>query len=185
MSNSLWTFGLQNTRLLYPPLSPDRYCYLVAQSCLTSAMPRTAAHQDSLSFTISQFAQTQPWVSDDIQPSHPLPPPSPPAFNLSQHQGLFQWAGSSHQVARSSEVQFSHQFFQWILRVDFLYDWLVWSPCSPRDSPESSPVSQLESINYLAFSLLYGPNLSSVHDYWKNHSFGCMNLCLQNDVSAF
>ena len=58
-------------------------------------------------------------VSDAIQPSHPLSSPSPPAFNLSQHQGLFQWVSSSHQVAKILEFQLQHQSFQWILRTDF------------------------------------------------------------------
>ena len=82
-------------------------------------------------------------VSDAIQPSHPLLSPSP-AFNLSHHQGLFQWVSSSHQVARVLEFQLQYQSFQWIFRTDFLYDWLVWTPCSPRDSPESSPTPQFK-----------------------------------------
>ena len=84
-------------------------------------------------------------VSDTIQPSHPLSSPSPPAFNLSQHQGLFQWVGSLHQVAKVLELQLQHQSFQWIFRTDFLKDWLVGSPCSPRDSQESSPTPQFKS----------------------------------------
>ena len=60
------------------------------------------------------------WVSDTIQASHPLLSPSPPAFNLSQHQGLFQWVSSSHQVAKVLEFQLQHQSFQWIFRTDFL-----------------------------------------------------------------
>ena len=52
----------------------------------------------------------------------------------------------------------------------FLWDWLVWSPCSPRDSQESSPTPQFKSINSLALSLLYDPTLTSVHDYWKSDS---------------
>ena len=60
-----------------------------------------------------EFAQTHVhWVSDAIQPSHPFP--SPPTFNLSHHQGLFQWVGSLHQVAKELELQFQHQSFQWI-----------------------------------------------------------------------
>ena len=73
--------------------------------------------------------------------------PSPPAFTLSQHQGLFQWVSSLHQVAKGLEFQFQHQSFQWIIRTDFLQDGLVWSPCSPRDSQESSPTPQFRSIN--------------------------------------
>ena len=57
--------------------------------------------------------------------------------------------------------------------------------CSPRDSQESSPVPQFESINSLALSLFYGPTLTSIHDCWKNYSFDYTNLCQQNNVSAF
>ena len=60
------------------------------------------------------------WVSDAIQPSHPLSSPSPPVFSLSQHQDLFQWVSSSHQVAKGLEFQFQYQSFQWILRIDLL-----------------------------------------------------------------
>ena len=59
-------------------------------------------------------------VGDAIQPSHPLLLPSPPAFNLSQHQGLFQWVSSSHQVATVLEFQHQHQSLQWMFRTDFL-----------------------------------------------------------------
>ena len=68
-----------------------------------------------------EFAQTLVyWVSDAIQPSHPLLSPSPPAFNLSHHQGLFQWICSSHQVAKVLEFQLQHQSFQWTPRTDLL-----------------------------------------------------------------
>ena len=103
------------------------------------------------------------WVGDTIQPSHPLSSPSPPAFNLSQYQGLFQWVSSSHQVARVMEFQ--HQSFQWIFRTDFLQDGLVGSPCYPRDSKESFPTPQFESISSSALSFLYSPTLKSIYDY--------------------
>ena len=60
------------------------------------------------------------WVGDAIQPSHPLSSPSPPALNPSQHQGLFQWVNSSHEVAKVLEFQFQHQSFQWTPRTDLL-----------------------------------------------------------------
>ena len=60
------------------------------------------------------------WVGDAIQPSHPLSSPSPPAFNLSRHQGLFHWVNSSHQVAKGLELQLQHQSFQWTPRTDLL-----------------------------------------------------------------
>ena len=109
-------------------------------------------------------------VGDAIQPSHPLSSPSPPALNLSQHQGLFQWVSSSHQVAKGLEFQLQHQSLQWTPKTDFLWDGLVGSPCSPRDSQESSPTPQFKSINSSALSFLYSPTLTSIHDYWKNHS---------------
>ena len=60
------------------------------------------------------------WVGDAIQLSHPLSSPSPAAFSLSQHQGLFQWVSSSHQVAKVLKFQLQHQSFQWVFRTDYL-----------------------------------------------------------------
>ena len=106
---------------------------------------------------LSEFTQTHVyWVGDDIQPSHPLSPPSPPALHLSQNQGLFQRAGSSHQVAKVSELHLQHHSSQSIFRGDFLQDWLVWSPCSPQDSQESSletiQTTNIEWDSYSHFS---------------------------------
>ena len=109
-------------------------------------------------------------VSDAIQPSHPLSSLSPHTFNFTQHQGLFKWVSSSHQVAKVLELQLQHQSFQWIFRTDLLYDWLVGASCSPRDSQEPSPTLQLKSISFSVLSLLYGLTLTSIPDYWKNHS---------------
>ena len=68
-----------------------------------------------------EIAQTHVYrVGDAIQPSHPLSFPSSSAFKLSQHQGLFQWVSSLHQVAKVLEFQLQHQFFQWIFITDFL-----------------------------------------------------------------
>ena len=75
------------------------------------------------------------------------------------------------------ELLLQHQSFLRIFRVDFLWDWLFWSPCSPTDSQELSPAPQFKSINFSVLSLLYGPTLTSVYDYWKNHSFDYMDLC--------
>ena len=145
----------------------------VAQSCLTLCNPMDCStpglpvHRQLL-----ELAQTHVHrVSDAIQPSHLLLSPSPPAFNLSQHQGFFQWVSSSHQVAKALELQLQHQSFQWIFRTDLLQNGLVGSPCSPRDSQESSPTPHFKSINSSALSFLYSATLTSIHDYWKNHSF--------------
>ena len=99
-------------------------------------------------------------IGDTIQPPHPLSSPSPSTFNLSQHQSLFQRVGSLHQVVKVLEFQPHHQYFQWI-RTNFLQDWLVGFPCSPRDSQASSTV-QIKSINTSALSFLYSPTLFTV-----------------------
>ena len=70
---------------------------------------------------LSESTQTHVhWVSDAIQPSHPLLSPSSPTFNLSQHQGLFQWVSFPYQVVKVLESQLQHQSFQWTLRIYFL-----------------------------------------------------------------
>ena len=150
---SQFSSGAQSCPTLYNPMD-----------CSTPDFP--AHHQHP------KLAQTHVrWFGDAIQPSHPLSPPSPPAFNLSQLQGLFQRVSSSKQVAKVLELHLQHQFFQWIFRTDCLQDWLVASPCSPRDPQESSLTPQFKSINSLALSFLYSPTLTSIHDYWKNHRF--------------
>ena len=103
-------------------------------------------------YYLLELAQTHVYlVSDGIQPSHPLSPPFPFALNLSQQQ-----------VAKVLELQLQHQSFQWIFRVDFLQDWLIWSTCCPRDSEESSP---------------------ALHWMWSEVSQSCPTLCNPMDCS--
>ena len=94
----------------------------VAQSCPTLCDPMNRSTPGlPVHHQLPESTQTHVhWVSDAIQPSHPLSSPSPPALNLSQHQGLFKWVSSSHQVAKILEFQLQHQSFQWIFRTDFL-----------------------------------------------------------------
>jgi len=88
--------------------------------------PQTAAHYASLSFTISQFAEIHVhWIDDAIQPSHPLSSPSPPALNLSQHQGLFQRVSSSHQAAKILELQLHHVSNDYSELISFRIDLLT------------------------------------------------------------
>ena len=114
--------------------------------CSTPGLP--VHHQ------LPEFTQTHVhWVGDAIQPSHPLSPPSPPAFNLSQHQGLFKWVSSSHQVARVLEFQLQHQSFQWIFRTDFLrMDWL---DLLAVHGTLKSLLQHFKSISSLALSFLF------------------------------
>ena len=92
------------------------------QSCLTLCDPMDCSTPGlPVHHQVPELTQTHVhWVSDAIQPSHALSSPSPPAFNLSQHQGLFKWVSSSHQVAKVLKFQLKHQPFQWIFRIDFL-----------------------------------------------------------------
>ena len=93
-----------------------------SQSCLTlwdpmdCSTPGLPVHHQLLEFTQTHVH----WVGDATQPSHLLSSPSPPAFNLSQHQCHFKQVSSSHQVAKVLEFQLQHQSFQWIFRTDFL-----------------------------------------------------------------
>ena len=94
----------------------------VAQSCptlcnpLNHSMPGLPVYHQLLESTQTHLH----WVSDAIQPSHPLSSPFPPALNFSQHQGLFKWVSSLHQVAKVLEFQLQHQSFRWTLRPDLL-----------------------------------------------------------------
>ena len=133
---------------------------------------------------LPKFAQTPVhWVGDAIQPSHPLPPLSPFAFSLSQHQSLFHCqllaSGGQGIGTSASESVRPMNIQSW-----FPLEQLVWSPCSPRDSQESS-LAKFKSINSSILSLLYGPTLTFLYNYWKNHSFDYMDLCWQSDISAF
>ena len=94
----------------------------VAQSCPTPCNPMNRStpglpvHHQLLEFTQTHVH----WVDDAIQPSYPLSSPSPPALNLSQHQGHFKWVSPSHQVSKGLEFQLQHQSFQWTPRTDLL-----------------------------------------------------------------
>ena len=114
-----------------------------------------------------------PRVHSDSRPSsqwcHPAISSSVVPFS-SQHQSLFQWVNSLHEVAKLLEFQLQHHSFQRNPRVNFLQNGLVGSPCSPRDSQESSPTPQFKSINSSALSLLHSPTLTCIRDHRKNHS---------------
>ena len=143
---------------------------LLSLSCFwLFVTPWTAACQASLSFTISLSLLKLMSIELRMPSNHLI---SVASFSCRQSfSALGSFISSLHLVAKELELQLQHQYFQWIFSVDFLPDWLVWSPCCLRNSEESSPVPQFESINSLALRHLYGPNLTSIHDYWKNHNF--------------
>ena len=144
----------------------------VTQSCPTLCDPMNCSTPGlPVHHQLPEFTQTHVhWVGDAIQPSHPLSFPFPPAPNPSQYQGLFQWVNSSHEVAKVLEFQLQHHSFQRNPRADLLQNGQIGSPCSPRDSQESSPTPQFKSINSSALNFLHSPTLTSIHDHWKNHS---------------
>ena len=156
MSSSLWPHGLQHTRLPCPSSSPH------------------------------EFAQTHVhWVGDAIQTSRPLSSPSPPAFNLSQNQGLFQWVSYSHQVAKVLSFSFSWSTYkEYLGLISFRNDWFD----LPEIQGTLKSLLQHHSLKhqlYQALSLFYGPTFTSIYDYWKNHSSDETDLCWQSNVSAF
>ena len=162
------------------------YCYSVAQSCPTlfhpmdRCTPGLPVHHQLL-----ELAQTQVhWVSDAIQPCHPLLPPSPFAFNLSQHHSLFKWVVLCIRWPKywsfSSASVLPMNIQDW-----FPLGWTGLISLLSRDSQESYPTPQFKSINSLVLSFLYSPTLTSIYNYWKNHSFDQTDLCWQSNVSAF
>ena len=145
--------------------------------CSTPGFP---VHHQLLEFTQTLVH----WAGDDIQPSHPLSSPSPPAFNLSQHWGNFKWVNSLHQVAKVLKLQLQYQSLQWIFRlISFRMDWL--DLLAVQGTLKSLLQPQFKSIISLGLSFLYSLNLTSIYDYWKNHSFDQMELCRQSNASAF
>ena len=132
---------------------------------------------------LPELAQTHVHrVGDAIQPSHPLSS-SAPAFSLSQHQGLFQWVNSFIRWPKYWNFSFSiRPSNEYSGLISFRIDWF---DLLSRDSQESIPTPQFKNINSLVLSFLYGPTLTSIHDYWKNHSFDWTDLWWQNNVSAF
>ena len=149
------------------------------------ATPWITARQASLFVTISRSSLRLMSIEFVMPSSHPLSSPSPLALDPCQHQGLFQWVNSLHEVAKVLEFQLQHQSFQRIPRVNILQNRLVGCLCSSKDSQESSTTPQFKSINSSALSFLHSPTLSSIHDHWKNHSFDQTDLCWQSNVSAF
>ena len=129
-----------------------------------------------------EFAQAHVhWVNDGIQPSHSLLLPSL-ALNLFQHQSLFQWVGSSHSGGWSFTLAsvLPMNIQGWFpLGLSDLISLL------PRDSQKSSPALQFKSISSSVLSVVYGPTLTSTHDYWENHSFDSPDLCQPSDIFAF
>ena len=162
-------------------------CCSVPKLCLTLCKPMDCS---KLGFPglhyLLEFVQIHVhWVRDAIQPSHPLSSPFSSCLQSFPESGSFPMSWLYSSGGQSIRALASASVLPVNIQDWFLQYWLVWSPCSPRDSQESSPTPQFKSINSSVFSFLYVPALTSIHDYWDNHSFGYMDLYLQSDVSAF
>ena len=134
---------------------------------------------------LTEFSQTHVFrISDAIQPSHPLPSPSPPASifptirgfsnELALHIRWPKYWSFSFSISPSKEYSGLIAF-----RIDWFHLLAV------QGTQESSPTPQFKSISSSALSLLYGQTLKSIQDYWKNHSFGYTDFCGQSNASAF
>ena len=147
----------------------------VAQSCLTLCdlmdcnTPGFPIHHQ-----LPELTQTHVhWVGDAIQPSHPLLSPSLPAFNLSQHQGLFKWVISWHQVAKALDFQLQHQSFQWIFRTLGCTGWIYLQSKGLSRVFSNTTVQKHQSVGYtstyfpkLIDSTTPRVNLSVNYDMW-------------------
>ena len=146
-----------------------------------SLRPHTLQHVSLPYHQLLELAQTHVHqVNDGIQPSHPLSSPSPPAFNLSQHQDPFQWVSSSHQVAKVLEFQLQQNIQDWFP--------LGLTGLISLQSKGLSRVftnTQFKSNNSSVLSFLYSPTLTSIHDYWKKTYLWLDGPLKQSNVSAF
>ena len=136
--------------------------------------PWTAACQASMSFTVSQSLLKLTSIESMMPSNHLIPFSSCLQSSLvSGSSPMSQFASGSQSIGASASASIIPMNIQ------------SQSPSCPRDSQKFSPASQFESISSLVLSLLYGPSLTSVHDYWKKHSFDYEALYWERDVSAF
>ena len=146
---------------------------LFSQSCPTLCNPMDCSMPGfPILHYLLEFAQTHVlWVGNPIQPSCPLSPPSSSAHNLSQHQSLFQWTGSSHQVAKGLELQLQHQSFQWMLLLSrFSCVRLCATPeTAAHQTPPSLGFSRQEHWSGFPF-----PSPMYENEKWKWSRSGCL-----------
>ena len=148
---------------------------------MNHSMPGLPVHHQ-----LPEFTQTHAhWVGDAIQPCHPLLSPSPPAPNPSQHQGLFQWVNSPHEVAKVLEFQLSiSPSSEYPGLISFIMYWLdlleVQGTLKSLLQHHNSKASILRFSTFLTVQLFM-----SIRDHWKNHNLDQTDLCWQSNVSAF
>ena len=138
--------------------------YLTLCDPMNYSIPGLPVHHELLEYTQTHVH----WVGDAIQPSHPLSSPSPPAFNLSQHQGLFKWVSSLHQVAKVLDFNFNISPFNEHPRlISFRMDWL--DLLVFQGTLKSLLQHHSSKASILQRSAFFTVQLTSIHDHWKNH----------------
>ena len=135
---------------------------------------------------LPKFAQTHVhWVGDAIQTSHPLLLTSPPVLNLSHRQDLFQWVGSLHQVAKLFGASTSASFLPMSIQGWFPLGLTVLISLQSKELSRVFSSTTIQKHQFFSIQLLYGPTLTSLYDYWKNHRVDYSHLCEQSKVSVF
>ena len=198
-SDKMWSTGERNGQplehaWLENPI--NSCCSSVTQSCLTLSNPMDCSMLGSLVLHhLLELAQTHVnWLRDAIQPSCPLLPPSPwssPCCPLLLLPSIFPSIRvfsneSEHHIRWPKYWSFSlsiHPFNEYSGLISFRIDWFDLLVVQGLSRVFSN--TTVKSINSSVLSLLYGPNLTSIHDYWKNHNFDYTDLCPQSNVSAF
>ena len=162
-------------------------CSVAAQSCLILCDPMNCSTPGFPAFIISQ-SLLKLMSTELVMPSNHLILCRPLLLLPSIFPSIrvfFKWVSSLQQVVKVLELQLQHQSFQWTFRVDFLQDWLVWSPCRPKEGLWSLLQHHSSKASILQLSAFLMVQLSHSYNYWKNHSFDYTKLCWQNDFSAF
>ena len=152
-----------HTLSIFKRMNTVQFSHSVVFNSTDCSTPGLPVHHQLL-----ELAQTHVhWVSDAIQPLHPLSSPSPPAFNLSQHQGLFQWVSSSRSERTGVSASAS------VLPVNTQgwspLGWTAWISLQSKGLSRVFSNTRVQSTSSSVLSFLYSPTLTSIHDHWKNH----------------
>ena len=161
----------------------DCCCYSVAKSCLTLYDPMNCARLSCpVSPGVCSNSHPLSWWGNPMNSFSVAPFSSCSQYFPASGAFLLSWIlASGGQSIKVSASVLPMDIQDW-----FILGLTVWSPCSPRDFQKSFSAPQLKSINSSVLSLLYGLiTLTSVHKYWKNHSFDYTDLCWQSDVFGF
>ena len=160
---------ITNQWVIFPSISSVAQSYPTLCDPMNCSMPGLWVHHQLTESTQTHVHR----VGDPIQPSHPLSSLSPPAHNPSQHQGLFQWVNSLHEVPKVLEFQLQHHSFQRNPRADLLQNGLVGPPCSPGSCQFLLFIYDVPilPVQYFSFPAYSGMGMSRVFKVLRFHGF--------------